>query len=213
VDSSPRYMHKGSAMKLTTTSLLIASAVGAVAAVSVYSGAFNIAADVPHSSVVYELMEAVRDRSIAVRIGDVQVPPLDDPKLAAEGAKHYAAMCVDCHLAPGVKDSELRKGLYPQPPNLAEHIHAGPAEKFWVIKHGIKMSAMPAWGKTHDDQSIWGLVAFLQKLPELTPEQYQALVDAGGESAAHHHGRDESGQGGDHNGHTHHLSGIGAHNP
>jgi mono/diheme cytochrome c family protein len=117
-----------------------------------------------------------------VRIGDVQVPPLDDPKLAAEGAKDYADMCVECHLAPGRKESELREGLYPQPPNLTEHIRAGPAEKFWVIKHGIKMSAMPAWGRTHDDQRIWSLVAFLEKLPELTSDQYRALVDASSEA-------------------------------
>jgi len=200
-------------MKLIRTSLLIASAAGAAAAVLIYSGAFNIAADVPHSSVAYRLMEAVRDRSIAVRLGDVQVPSLDNPNLAAEGAKHYAAMCVDCHLAPGIEDSELRQGLYPQPPNLAEHIDAGPAEKFWVIKHGIKMSAMPAWGKTHDDQSIWGLVAFLQKLPELTPEQYHALVDAGGEGHAHHHRHGESAESSGHKGHTQQLNDIGGHHP
>jgi mono/diheme cytochrome c family protein len=152
----------------------------------VYLGVFNVAADVPHSAVVFAAMELVRDRSIAVRIKDVQVPPLDDPELVADGAEHYAAMCVDCHLAPGMKQSELREGLYPQPPDLSERIDAAPAEKFWIIKHGIKMSAMPAWGKTHDDQSIWGIVAFLQRLPELTPEQYRALAGAQDERHDHH---------------------------
>jgi hypothetical protein len=45
-----------------------------------------------------------------------------------------------------------------------------------VIKHGIKMSAMPAWGPSHDDATIWSMVAFLQKLPEMTPAQYKAMV-------------------------------------
>ena len=145
-------------------------------------------------------MELVRDRSIAVRIKDVQVPPLDDPELVADGAEHYAAMCAGCHLAPGIKQSELREGLYPQPPNLTERIDAGPAEKFWIVKHGIKMSAMPAWGKTHDDRSIWGIVAFLQRLPELTAEQYRALVDAQDDRHDHHddavseHGHEEGHQ-------------------
>ena len=168
------------------TWILIAVAGSALGALFVYSGLFDVAADVPHSTLVYAVMEAVRDRSVAVRAKEIRVPPLDDPKLVAEGGKHYDAMCVACHLAPGIKQSEMREGLYPEPPDLTEKIDLDPAETFWVIKHGIKMSAMPAWGKTHDDQSLWGIVAFLQKLPELTPEQYQALVSASGEN---HHRR------------------------
>jgi len=45
-----------------------------------------------------------------------------------------------------------------------------------VVKHGIKMTGMPAWGVTHDDDLLWDVVAFVRKLPELTPEQYEALV-------------------------------------
>ena len=38
------------------------------------------------------------------------------------------------------------------------------------------MTGMPAWGVTHDDKLLWDVVAFVRKLPELTPEQYEALV-------------------------------------
>jgi ketosteroid isomerase-like protein len=49
------------------------------------------------------------------------------------------------------------------------------------------MTAMPAWGATHDDQRIWAMVAFLQKLPSLTPEQYQILTARGeGDSGMDH---------------------------
>ncbi|MGH8456557.1 MAG: c-type cytochrome, partial [Stenotrophobium sp.] len=58
-----------------------------------------------------------------------------------------------------------------------------PAEEFWMIKHGVKMTAMPAWGPTHDDAKIWGMVAFLQKLPKLTPAQYAAMTGAAGGQA------------------------------
>lgn len=80
-----------------------------------------------------------------------------------------------CHLAPGVSKSETRSGLYPQPPNLAT-VRIPAAQAFWAIKHGIKMSAMPAWGSSHDDETIWSLVAFLQILPTLTAEQYKKTV-------------------------------------
>lgn len=46
----------------------------------------------------------------------------------------------------------------------------------WVIKHGIKMSAMRAWDTSHDDMTIWSMVAFLQKLPQLPPAEYEAIV-------------------------------------
>src|SRR3546814_12958820 len=70
----------------------------------------------------------------------------------------YAAMCTQCHLKPGLKDSELRQGLYPLPPNLSQ-VRVDPKDAFWVIKHGIKMSEMPAWGMVpgHDDPTIWSM--------------------------------------------------------
>jgi mono/diheme cytochrome c family protein len=173
-------------MKVFRTLLLVASAVIASVLIYVYAGIFNVAADEPHSAIVYAAMEIIRGRSITVRAKDVQPPSLDDATLIATGARHYAAMCGGCHLAPDKKDSEIRAGLYPKPPDLTKNIHMNPAEEFWVIKHGIKMSAMPAWGMTHDDSSIWGLVAFLQKLPDLTPAQYQALAKTEGEPHHQH---------------------------
>jgi len=44
------------------------------------------------------------------------------------------------------------------------------------VKHGVKMTGMPAWGVTHNDELRRDVVAFVRKLPELTPEQYETLV-------------------------------------
>jgi mono/diheme cytochrome c family protein len=159
----------------------------AIAALFILLGAFDVAADVPHSGFVLAAIQFARDRSIAVRVNEIRVPPLDDPQSITVGAGHYAEMCVGCHLSPERKTSELREGLYPKPPDLTAGIHATPAEEFWAIKHGIKMSAMPAWGATHDDQTIWAIVAFLQALPGLSPERYRELTGAAMESHPHHH--------------------------
>ena len=169
----------------------------------VYSGVYNIGADAHHTRPVYALMQVLRERSIDTHSGDIQVPNLGDPRLILKGAGQYAAMCTDCHLKPGMADSEIRPGLYPQPPNLSQ-VRIDPKEAFWVIKHGIKMSAMPAWGTSHDDPTIWSMVAFLQKLPGMTPEQYKAMVakappdedmDGGDDDTRHHHdhGREDAG--------------------
>ncbi|MGA8278027.1 MAG: cytochrome c [Rhodanobacteraceae bacterium] len=152
-------------------------------AIFVWSGIYNIGADVPHWPVTVQIINALRDHSIAQRDGNVTVPNLDDPNLIAEGAHHYAQMCTGCHLAPGKEDSEMRQGLYPKPPPLAKIGIDNPAEAFWIIKHGIKMTAMPAWGITHDDQKIWSMVAFVRKLPKLSETEYRQMTASAGNGA------------------------------
>lgn len=152
---------------------LVAVAVAVVG--YVYSGLYNIAADEPHWAVTERVLGLLRMRSIEVRAKSLTAPNLSAPKRVLIGAGQYAEMCVACHLAPGVTDTPLRQGLYPKPPELARH-RMDPQESFWIIKHGIKMSAMPAWGASHDDDVLWSVVAFLQRLPELDAKQYQELV-------------------------------------
>jgi mono/diheme cytochrome c family protein len=72
----------------------------------------------------------------------------------------------------------MRAGLYPHPPNLAQEDIRDPRRAFWTVKHGIKMSAMPAWGKSLDDETIWDIVAFVRQLPTVSPETYQNLSQA-----------------------------------
>lgn len=138
-------------------------------------GAYDVGADMPHWDVTRKLMETVRDRSIAVRAKAIEVPDLQDEQLVLKGAGQYAAMCVNCHLAPEQSDSEIRPGLYPKPPNLTEQ-RIDPKTVFWVTKHGLKMSGMPAWGLGHDDATIWSIVAFVTKLPGLSAEHYKDMV-------------------------------------
>jgi len=162
----------------------VAATALAILGASVYFGAFNVAADVPHSGLTSRAIALVRDRSIAAGAADLTVPNLADRNLISLGAEHYSEMCTGCHLAPGITTSELRQGLYPAPPDFTAGISLRPAEAFWVIKHGIKMSAMPAWGGTHDDRTIWAMVAFLQQLPTLDATAYAAL--SGAPDAADH---------------------------
>jgi mono/diheme cytochrome c family protein len=157
------------------TALVLGGLTALGAAVFVYSGIYNIGADAPHSKPVYRMVQTLREHSIQRRAAEIKVPDLSDPALILKGAGQYAAMCTSCHLTPGVNDSELRAGMYPQPPSLSLG-QRDPRAEFWVIKHGIKMSAMPAWGGSHDDATIWSMVAFLQKLPSLTPQQYKDIV-------------------------------------
>jgi mono/diheme cytochrome c family protein len=155
----------------------------------IWSGAYDIAADEPHWAVTESVLATVRDRSIEARISGVAVPDLENESLIRAGAGNYDAMCAECHLEPGEDDSELSMGLYPAPPNLSRRGIDDPAEAYWVIKHGIKMSGMPAWGKSMDDESIWGMVAFVRQLPGMPESRYHELVEASG---GHSHGSGEA---------------------
>ena len=166
-------MRKRAELALVVIALLAMLAIGF--GIFAGSGLYDIGADAHHSALTYKFLETVRDRSIRERSKDLRLPNLDDPQLVLKGAGQYAAMCVGCHLAPGKESSEVREGMYPQPPNLSK-LRVDSRDAFWVIKHGIKMSGMPAWGRSHDDATIWSIVAFLGKLPALTPQQYEAIV-------------------------------------
>jgi mono/diheme cytochrome c family protein len=157
---------------VAATLVVIAAAAAAVIA----TGAYDVAADAPHTALVAKVIAIARERSIDMRASGINVPPLGDAKMIREGAEHYAAMCTGCHLAPGTRENAMHRGLNPKPPVLASLSPEDPNEQFWIIKHGLKMTAMPAWGATHSDAEIWNMVAFLQKLPGLSPAQYRDLT-------------------------------------
>lgn len=163
-----------------------------------YSGLYPMGADVPHNSLTYWVLETLRERSIAHAASDIQVPrDLDAPDRLLKGGADYNDMCAGCHLKPGKTQSDFTLGLYPSPPNLSldgeGHGHGNHdadrdalQRQFWIIKHGIKASGMPAWGPGHDDERIWNMVAFLKRLPELSSGQYQ-ILSARGEASEHGH--------------------------
>lgn len=188
--------------------ILLALAAAAVAG-TIYLGLLDPGADEPHSEWVHALIETTRDRAIAVRADDLSIPSLGSEAQVRSGAGNYDAMCASCHLAPGMAATELSQGLYPAPPALAKSGAPDPARAFWVIKHGVKASGMPAWGGHMPDEYIWNMVAFLRELPAMDAGQYQALVAASG---GHSHGGGETmphaGHGGA--GHSDHPAPAGA---
>src|SRR6516164_8065968 len=172
---------------------LIASLVIAVLAVLgagavIYGGFYDIAATAPHWAVTSWLMETARTRSIKTQAAGIIVPPgLDDAAKALIGVTHYAAHCAVCHGAPGVPKGDIGRGLYPPPPDLAKTAALyTPAELFWIAKHGIKMTGMPAWGD-HTDDELWATVAFVEKLPGMSEQDYAGLMMAGMAHGRHHH--------------------------
>src|SRR5262249_43797000 len=158
---------KEAAMRTIIATLLIAALMLMLGAGAfIYAGVYDVAATSQHWPSTAWLLETARNRSIRAQAVSIAVPPgLDDPAKVLIGAEHYAAHCAVCHGAPGVPKGDIAQGLYPQPPNLARTVPLyTPSELFWTLKHGIKMTGMPAWSD-HSDDELWATVGFLEKLP------------------------------------------------
>jgi mono/diheme cytochrome c family protein len=160
-----------------TMGILFALATAA-ATLFIYSGFYNIAATSQHSAPVYWLLETAKLRSIQRRATDIETPDLTPLAVLERGLQHFRHHCVQCHGAPGVAPDDFAKGLQPGAPPLAQVAREwAPAEIYWVIERGIKMTAMPAWRYRLDSSDIWAIVAFLRTLPMLSPADYGRMVE------------------------------------
>jgi|YelNatPaOPRAMG01_1025707.scaffolds.fasta_scaffold00925_8 mono/diheme cytochrome c family protein len=142
----------------------------------VYSGKYNVSAQKKHYKITEWLLNTTIDRSIKEHAKNIKVPDLSKPSIIKMGFIQYKEMCIDCHGAPGIQPSELAEGLNPKAKLLTlKPLEWKPQELFWIIKYGIRMTGMPAWGITHSDQKIWTIVAFLNKLPNLSVKEYNEM--------------------------------------
>ena len=176
-------------MRTVIASLLIALVIVVLGAGAlIYAGVYDVAATTPHWPAALAILERARLRSIKAHAAGIAVPSgLDDPTKVLSGVEHYAAHCAVCHGAPGVPKGDIGLGLYPPPPDLAKVASLyRPAELFWILKHGIKMTGMPAWSD-HSDEELWATVAFLQRLPGMSEQEYANLVMTSMAHSDHHH--------------------------
>lgn len=163
-----------------------------------WSGMYDVAVGTGHTPVTAWFLQTLRERSIETRAEGLTVPAdlANDDRVRA-GAGHYKEMCAGCHGYPGRRPTDH---FDPAPPALYRTFE-DPAEAFWIIRNGIKMTAMPQH-RDHDEKDIWNIVAFVQRLPQMDADEYEALTAA----AEHHHaegdGEDhehaQEGDGGDH---------------
>lgn len=148
-------------------------------ALLLWSGAVSVAASSGHWPMMNWLLHTAARRSVATHSAGIDVPDLSHPRLLQVGARQYRAQCETCHGAPGATPSLLMQHMTPPAPLLVDFVEEWkPRELFWIIKHGIKYSAMPAWVTQDRDDDIWPVVAFIQQLPGMDEARYLSLAVA-----------------------------------
>ena len=104
----------------------------------------------------------------ASRSGIPAEPPTSEQSIA-EGDKLYGAECAMCHGLDAATLTDTGRWMYPRAANLhsPEVQSYSNRELFWIIKNGIRLSGMPAFGKVESDEHIWNLVQYLRTLSPL----------------------------------------------
>ena len=155
--------------------------------VFVMSGFINVGAAHDDPAAIDWILENVRENSIEKRAAQLAVPDISGESRMLEGASAYDEMCARCHGAPGKDPFVGALDMNPKPPILTDIANERtPGELFWVMKNGIRMTGMPAWGQTHSDEELWDLVAFVRRLPELSQDEYRDVLSRAG-SGHHEH--------------------------
>lgn len=168
-----------SPVKVTLAAVAGAGVLAAAgAAAFVWYGVYDVSATGPHLQPVHTMLEIALKRAVQAR-ADAHPPPVDlkTPLRVMQGAACFRDRCVACHGAPGVAPERFSLGMQPVPSSLIEATrHWRLQDLYWITRNGIKMSGMPAWEYRLDEGELWSVVAFLDALPLMTPDQYRAIT-------------------------------------
>ncbi len=121
----------------------------------------------------------IRHLAIPLEQRNAQNPIPLNPDVMKESLAHFADHCATCHANDGSGQTPIGKNVYPKVPDLrlADTQSMSDGEIFWIIRNGIRFTAMPAWGDGDpaEDKASWKLVHFIRHLPKLTPEELERM--------------------------------------
>ena len=141
------------------------------------SGIMPIKASSGHWPITAWLLNFTMRRSVITHSLGMNAPKLDDAALVAKGATHYEFGCRPCHGGPHLPQPVIAGYMTPHPPHLPPEIPKWESEElFYIVKHGVKFTGMPAWPAQQRDDEVWAVVAFLLKMPKLTAQEYQKVA-------------------------------------
>jgi mono/diheme cytochrome c family protein len=162
------------------------------AAAVLWTGSFNVAASAAPGKLEESLARMAIDRAVARRAPKTANPMAASPDALRVGLSHYRENCLGCHGASGVDAAEYGQGLNPPAPDLSlpRVLRRTDGELYWIVSNGLRMTGMPAFSPTHNEEELWKMVAFVRHLPELSADEEKSLA-AGAEGADHHHDEPE----------------------
>ena len=142
------------------------------------SGIIPIKASSGHWTITRWFLQFSKQRSVATHTLGMDAPALDEQRLVLKGAGTYEINCRPCHGNPSVPHPRVAQQMTPRPPYLPSTLSRWEADElFYMVKHGIKFTGMPAWPTQQRDDEVWAMVAFLRRFPGLNADDYSELVN------------------------------------
>lgn len=183
----------GGAWKGVFWVILIEVVICVIAFLFVKTGNFSMSADAHTGKTEAKIADWAHDSWVHHHAPDMANPvPVNDQTLMA-GAALYQGNCASCHGGENYTKSPLGRGVYPGAPQFMRFVEferahpqmkmrprsaaqeqAGEDHRFYVIKHGIRFTGMPAWEYNMSDYDIWTVVNFMQNMGHLPPDVQQA---------------------------------------
>ncbi|MEZ0496641.1 c-type cytochrome [Sphingomonas sp. IW22] len=164
---------------------LVVGALLAAALAFAWSGLFQIAASSGHWRVTDWLLHWVMRNSVKT-YSYFQTPEevtTDQGLVSAAG--HFRQACAVCHGAPGVRPSPVMQKATPHAPDLSVNAREWTDRQlYWILEHGVKYTGMPAWAAKDRPDEVRRMVAFVRRLPTMSPAEYRALTEVQGGGAA-----------------------------
>jgi mono/diheme cytochrome c family protein len=159
-------------LTLTTTS--------AIFSIWALSGFVNVAANQADNVWLAWVLHATFQRSLERQSAAIVVPDdLATSDNVRSGAHLYARHCVYCHGAPGVPLDPIGAGISPRAPALFDASRRNRLQSsFWVIKHGVRMTAMPSFGNSLTNSQLWQLAEFLYTERGIDRNRYRSLSES-----------------------------------
>lgn len=165
-------------LKVLVVALAAVVAVAGGAFMFAWSGLYSVAASAGHWEVTRWFLHFAMRSSVRTHSIGIEAPyDLDAPRLVEMGAGHYQTGCAPCHGTVEGDPPVIPRGMTPHPPLLPPAVSDWEdAELFWLVKHGIKYTGMPAWPSQIRDDEVWAMVAFLRQMPDMDTQTYRRLA-------------------------------------
>ncbi len=106
---------------------------------------------------------------------NLRVPSTATEESIIAGGKLYVMGCMGCHGEPGKPYAEDHANFPPVPQLPHVGTKYSESEIYWVIKHGIRFTAMSAYGPFYKEDQLWSLAAFVLRIDALTPVELEAI--------------------------------------
>jgi mono/diheme cytochrome c family protein len=133
-------------------------------------GMINIVADQPSSRLERRMAGTALDASVEKRAANLKNPLEATDSNLLEGMHIYVQNCAGCHGSPKEPESVFGSSFNPHAPQFMKSTPDMPDnQNFYITKHGVRLTGMPAWGKLFNDDQLWKVATFLSHMDKLPP--------------------------------------------